>query len=239
MDPVMWSPKNRRPRPPPLWLVTNGEITVGPVNTDRLVRGVLARKVPETCWVRPSLERGWRPLDEVREVRAIAGCAHPARPQTRADVQTLEALLGLSDEPNDALLLSLELAKKKLGASVAMLHCFEGSRGSMVTRFASGLGADARIGARVSSSDSLVNVARTGRGALGEPSTEHAFQDAANRLGGDAGAVHGVGMVPIVRSSRVLAMLEVGRADHAFRAADFLALRDVSRRASSKLSALS
>jgi hypothetical protein len=29
-----------KPQPPPLWFVTNGDATVGPVNTSLLLRGV-------------------------------------------------------------------------------------------------------------------------------------------------------------------------------------------------------
>ncbi|MEI9953814.1 MAG: hypothetical protein WDO74_33770 [Pseudomonadota bacterium] len=39
--------------PPPLWYVTNGELTVGPVVTGLLIRGVEAGRVPEFCQVSP------------------------------------------------------------------------------------------------------------------------------------------------------------------------------------------
>ena len=66
------SEKVLRPsRPPPLWFVTNGEITVGPVRTDLLQRGVFHGRIPEDCFVRELTWRTWRRLDQIREVRAV------------------------------------------------------------------------------------------------------------------------------------------------------------------------
>src|SRR5690242_14827804 len=56
--------------PPPLWYVTNGELTVGPVATDLLRRGVEYGRVPEYCQVKAT--RGaWRELMGVREIAAL------------------------------------------------------------------------------------------------------------------------------------------------------------------------
>src|SRR4051812_14409382 len=56
--------------PPPLWYVTNGEITVGPVITGLLVRGIEAGRVPDFCEVRAT-KGHWRGLNGVREVAAL------------------------------------------------------------------------------------------------------------------------------------------------------------------------
>src|SRR5690349_12176781 len=60
-----------RPIPPPLWFVSNGETTVGPVSTNLLLRGIAADRVPNDCMVRERSWRDWRALDSVREVAAL------------------------------------------------------------------------------------------------------------------------------------------------------------------------
>src|SRR6185295_3348046 len=59
-----------KPNPPPLWYVTNGEVTVGPVVTNLLKRGVAEGAIPEACSVRRT-DGPWRSLDTVREVAAL------------------------------------------------------------------------------------------------------------------------------------------------------------------------
>src|SRR5205814_1589374 len=57
------------PNPPPIWFVTNGAITVGPVLTGLLMRGVDEGRVPEYCRVSADQTR-WRKLESVREIAA-------------------------------------------------------------------------------------------------------------------------------------------------------------------------
>ena len=59
-----------RLEPPPLWYVTNGELTVGPVVTGLLMRGVEHGRVPEYCHVR-TYHGDWRGLNSVREISAL------------------------------------------------------------------------------------------------------------------------------------------------------------------------
>ena len=56
--------------PPPLWYVTNGELTVGPVVTGLLIRGVEFGRVPDYCHVSP-FRGDWRTLNSVREIAAL------------------------------------------------------------------------------------------------------------------------------------------------------------------------
>ena len=58
-----------RLEPPPLWYVTNGELTVGPVVTGLLMRGVEFGRVPDYCHVR-TYRGDWRTLSSVREISA-------------------------------------------------------------------------------------------------------------------------------------------------------------------------
>jgi len=55
----------------PEWLVSNGKVTVGPVATDLLLRGVMHGRVPSTSWVRQTGWRSWREVGKIREVSAL------------------------------------------------------------------------------------------------------------------------------------------------------------------------
>src|SRR3954470_21812305 len=56
---------------PPQWLVSNGNVTVGPVGTDLLLRGVLHGRVPSTSLVRQPSWPHWREVGKIREVSAL------------------------------------------------------------------------------------------------------------------------------------------------------------------------
>ena len=66
-----------RSQPPPLWYVTNGDLTVGPVVTGLLLKGVEHGRVPEYCHVR-QMRGDWRKLETVREVAALNSKVGPA-----------------------------------------------------------------------------------------------------------------------------------------------------------------
>ena len=74
----------------------------------------------------------------------------------------------------------------------------------------------------------MLSVARSKRMAMGDVRTHHAFRVAGSRLGGRSGEVLGVAMVPITSARGTVAMLELGRTDHSFRAADGIALRAIA-----------
>src|SRR6201992_3075590 len=79
MDPKQIPTSVFRPKPPPLWYVTNGELTVGPVVTGLLIRGVEAGRVPEYCHVSP-YHGEWRTLNAVREIAALNSKANGVAP---------------------------------------------------------------------------------------------------------------------------------------------------------------
>ncbi|HEX6764309.1 MAG TPA: DUF4339 domain-containing protein, partial [Polyangiaceae bacterium] len=65
-----------------LWVVSNGDVEVGPVRTELLVRGVRHGRVPPDCRVRAAGSDDWRPVDHVREVAGALG-----QPGSVADFQ--------------------------------------------------------------------------------------------------------------------------------------------------------
>src|SRR5262245_29814228 len=68
-----------RPLPPPLWFVTNGELTVGPVTTSLLIRGVEHGRVPDECDV-AGYDGQWRNVHCVREIAALGNKMGPKAP---------------------------------------------------------------------------------------------------------------------------------------------------------------
>src|SRR5688572_14062299 len=92
----------RPSKPPPLWFVSNGDVVVGPVTTNLLLRGVAAEKVPSDCVVRERTWGGWRELASIREIAALRraqatfGSVEVARttwkPPTRRNAERLQRL---------------------------------------------------------------------------------------------------------------------------------------------------
>lgn len=232
-----WVPPGDRPKPPPLWLVSDGFRTRGPLSTTLLLRSA-ERGLSRQCYVRNVRTPAWRPLGLLREVRAAdeSGFERQRRLDSMRDLLGLEALLRMSDAPREALSLGLDVAARRLGADFGFIHCFERGRATPVTRYAFGTGARGRLGAPLLPNDTLLAVARTRRMAIGDARTQHAFRVAGSRLGGRSAEVLGVAMIPIGDDRGPVAMLELGRSDHPFRAADAQALRAVAGLVATRLS---
>jgi hypothetical protein len=237
MEVATWFPGRKKLTPPPLWMITDGYRTMGPVTTTTLVHQVKEGRVPESCGARPSMSREWRALDRIREVRAVRRSlmrGRKVRPLELA-LDASRALLFLSSG-SEALDVGLRTAALELSAELGFIHVFEPS-GRAVTRYAFGPGARGRIGCPLLDHDILSHVARTHSLALGDVDTHHAFRVAASRLGGRAMEVRGVAMIPIVHRRSVVAMLELGRSERRFRSSDTSTLRSVGERIAGRLAA--
>jgi len=228
---VTWSPAPRNPQPPPLWFVTNGETTVGPVRTELLLRGIQQGKVPDDCLVREFRWQGFRPLDQVREIRALR------REGTSAGKDDIEAALARATDPGEVLLFALSLAISRTGASFGYVHRVAEPWRAPVTCCAHGPSTTDRLGKRLSSSDYMLGAARARYIVMGTPLQTRAHRDAARRLSGGLYVLRGVAMVPIYRRDGFFAMLELGRSDHAFRAKDDAELRAIVAGAADRLDA--
>lgn len=242
MEISTWTPPGAGLKPPPLWLVSNGDRTAGPVSTNHLLEGA-RRGLPRHFRVKVIRTRtfksagAWRALDQLREVRIIdeTPLERAKRLTARAGLFGLETLLRLSDEKSEILRLGLTVAAERLGADFGFVHAFEADSYMPVTRLSHGAGAETRIGAPLLPNDVLAHVARTRASALGDVDTHHAFRVAASRLGARNGEVRGVAMVPIVSHGRTLAMIELGRAGHPFRSSDGRSLSAVAAVVSDRL----
>ncbi len=230
----------RASQPPPLWLVTNGDVTVGPINTGHLVQGVAAGKVRPQHYVRDTRNQAWRPVISVREVRALDDQLFKNREHGNGQVDelaTLSTLIGLSESTRETMLLGLHLAMKRTRSTSGLVHCFDDADKAPVTRV--GEGVEDGIGRRLSDGDPLTRAARAQHIGLGDPRLDSDFRAAATRLGGDVDAVSGVAMVPLIGERGVVAMMELGRADHPFRMTDAVVLREVMKVVTSRLDVIS
>ena len=218
-----------KPQPPPLWYVTNGELTVGPVFTGLLKRGVVCGRVPEYCLVRAN-EARWRKLDAVREIAALfKGPRIEVEPASSALLE-LERAFGRTRDEDEVCHHVTRLARFVTGAESAMLHFRRRASQPLVTRCVLGPVSDERLNHPLPDSDLVVRSAAVGRPVLGPPygPTEDAL---AIRFASSAGGVGGAAMIPIFLQGSLMAMLELSRPGHAFRHADLVRAERIAQRA--------
>ena len=208
-----------RPQPPPLWYVTNGEITVGPVVTPLLLRGVEARRVPDYCYVRTPIG-SWRTLDGVRELAALRreSDRDPLGGNADSIDEAVRRLQGIRD--GDALCYEVtRLSSVITDAESAMFHHFDGSAHPPTTRCVLGPMSREQLGCTLPEHDLVLRSARLGRPVLGPPYGPAA--DALSiRFSTSRGGVGAAAMIPVFLGGTLTAMLELSRPGRAFRRAD-------------------
>jgi len=212
------------------WYVTDGQGVVGPVDTDLLLRGITSARIPESCMVTQASWTSWRHLHEIREVSR--GWIDPP-PAWKADH------LGQSDVPEDlvsqardageALLLAMHAAVTATRATAALVHRYREPFVGLVTSCAHGPGGEAQLGQVVPRFDPVLAAARMGRGVLGRPLGGELQRCVARRFDGCGRELEGVAMVPVFDGTRLLAMIEIVRADHPFRSEDRHILQRIAR----------
>lgn len=218
------------PQPPPLWYVTNGERSVGPVVTGMLVRGVEEGRVPAYCHVRV-IRGDWRSISSVREVAASNSKLGllPTANCHEAFFELSQQLGHIKDE--DEFLNDLtQLAVTTTSAESAMLHCLERRGNAMVTRAVLGPMPQDRLGHPLDEADLVLQAAQQGRPVLGPPfgPTEDAL---AMRFASSHGGVGAVAMLPVLIGGDVVAQLELARPGHAFRRGDLQRVERIIQRA--------
>ncbi|MFZ5895879.1 MAG: GAF domain-containing protein [Myxococcota bacterium] len=202
--------------PPPLWFVTNGELTVGPVVTSLLIRGVEHGRVPEYCHVRAH-EGDWRALLGVREIAALYGkVSHGPSPEQLAEWgRSVERVRDEDELCHTVTWLSLIAT----GAESAMFH-YRGRYGrTLFTRSIIGPVTNARLGYPLSEHDPVLRCARHGIPVQGPPYGP-VEDELAKRFATSQGGVGAAAMIPILVEGQLAAMLELSRPGHAFRRTD-------------------
>jgi hypothetical protein len=222
-------------RPPPLWFVSNGETTVGPVRTDLLMRGVWFGRIPEDCWVRELTWRTWRSLDQIREVRAVLeaqanGDLIMPSAMARPSVPRLRKHFGKACAASEVLSLALGESCNVTGSAFGAVHRAWVKNGPPFTSCVRGLGMTSRLGEPVSREDPSLLLAITGGLVVAAPDSGNVERAIAKRFGhpSDLG---GVAMIPITLGQHLIAVLELGRLRHAFRSSDVVQLESIGRAA--------
>jgi hypothetical protein len=213
---------HQQPQPPPLWFVTNGETTVGPVRSELLVRGVRYGRVPSDCQIRELRWRSFRSLDQIRELRALI---KPAAPESN----DIASKLALATDPGEALLFALQLAVSRTGSSFGYVHRIKEAWLPPVTVCAHGPMLAERLGRRISPIDLMLGAARSRFIVIGGPRDTRVHKDAAARLSRGLFVLRGIAMLPIVLDRGLVAMIELGRSDHRYRREDDAELYNIAR----------
>jgi hypothetical protein len=222
-------PSVLKPVPPPLWYVTNGEVTVGPVFTGLLRRGVEHGRVPEYCRVSAGQDR-WRHLLSVREIAALYKGSSTADTLRRVCLTELEGSLASVRDEEEICYHVTRLALIATGAESGMFHMRERSSRSLATRCVLGPLSDDYSNHVLPEEDLVLRSARVGRPVLGPPygPTEDAL---AIRFASSTGGVGGAAMIPIFVRSSLWGMLELSRPGHAFRSGDLQRAERIAQRA--------
>ena len=211
-------------QPPPAWLVCNGGVTIGPVATDLLLRGVMHGRVPNSSWVKQTGWQSWREVGKIREVSALRRVLD----RTPDDESTFklaslrdgaEAVAQASD-PGEALLIALHAAAHATSATVGLAHRIRKPLLLPTTSCVFGASSQ-RLGEVLPWFDPAFTLARLGLarlmpGAGGAGSVEQAL---CARLSPSA-PLSGVALLPILVAGELHAMLELGRSEHPFRTSD-------------------
>ncbi|HVY27951.1 MAG TPA: hypothetical protein VHB79_15450 [Polyangiaceae bacterium] len=217
-----------RLEPPPLWYVTNGDLTVGPVVTGLLLRGVEAGRVPDFCHVR-TYRGDWRTLNSVREISALNSKAFAKAPSQDQLAEWGRPIERIKDEMELAHTVAW-LSMVTTGAESAMFH-YRGRFGrSLVTRSVLGPMSTERLNYPLPESDLVLISARFGKPVFGPPygPTEDAL---AMRFASSKGGSGAVAMIPVFVGKELTAMLELSRPGHAFRRTDLQRAERIVQRA--------
>jgi hypothetical protein len=213
----------------PEWLVCNGGVTVGPVRTELLLRGVIHGRVPSSAWVRQTGWQNWREVGKIREVSALARVL-----ERRVDEPTLEPsslhesaeTVAQAVDAGEALLIALHAAAQATSATVGLAHRV---REPLLLPTTSCLfeAPSERLGEVLPWFDPAFALARSGRGRLlrgpGEPGS---VQQAVSARLSPGIPLAGLAVLPIMVNGQLCAMLELGRSDHPFRTSDSAELAD-------------
>ena len=223
-----FSPSVFRPFAPPLWYVSNGALTVGPVPTTLLLRGVELGRVPDDCWVRASGGE-WRNVQAVREIAALNSKVGPRLPTEEQLAGWTSPAARVRDEEELAHNLTW-LALVATGAESGMFHYRAPRSRWFITRSVVGPMSLEHLGRALPHWDPLLEAARLGRPVMGPPYGP--VEDAlATRMATSQGGVGAAAMIPVFWGGKLRGLLELSRPGHAFRREDLKTAERIAQRA--------
>ncbi|HEX9295133.1 MAG TPA: GYF domain-containing protein [Polyangiaceae bacterium] len=203
------------------WYVTNGETVVGPVDTDLLVRGITANRIPDDCMVMQEAWTSWRSLPQIRELSRISPKPSWVQPQDElASSGVPENLVRNARDAGEALLFAMHAAVMATRATAGLVHRAREPFVGLVTSCAHGLGLDGQLGQVLPRLDPAMATAQQGSVLVARARTAGEPERAIARRFSVCGELAGVAMVPVFDGARLLAMIELARTDHPFRVED-------------------
>jgi hypothetical protein len=207
--------------PAPAWLVSNGDLTVGPVATHLLVRGYLDGRIPLECMVQPEDGGDWRPLDAVREIRALLDPDSASAPFSLSAPAVVRWLSDARDA-NEAMAVALHGACAFTQASVGALYRVRPPLDQPVLSAVWG-DPSLDLGEVLPRRDPSLCLAREGEPTVLLPASNLAARATALRLCPDRDP-KGLAIVPIRAAADIAGLLELARFDHPFRGSEVRAL---------------
>lgn len=207
--------------PLPAWLVSNGDLTVGPVATHLLVRGFLDGRIPIDCQVRPEAGGDWRSLEDVREIRA-AQRGDELKSSPLGSPRQVVRWLSDARDLSEALLFSLHGACSVTQASIGALYRV---RAPVQLPVVSACFGDPflELGEVVPRRDPALCLAHEGEPTVLLPESSLAARAVALRLCPDRKPA-GLAIVPIRAATELAGVVELARFDHPFRASEVRSL---------------
>jgi len=225
----------------PEWFVCNGGVTVGPVRTDLLLRGIIHGRVPSSAWVRQSGWENWRELGKIREVSALTRVLErrPDEPTLKpSNLQDSAEAVAQAADAGEALLIALHAAAQATSATVGLAHRV---REPLLLPTTSCLfeAPTERLGEVLPWFDPAFALARGGRGRLLLGSGERGgVEQAVSARLSPGTSLAGLAVLPIMVNGQLCAMLELGRIDHPFRTSDSAELADFTEHVAVSLARL-
>jgi hypothetical protein len=227
------------------WFVTNGERVVGPMPTADLVRSVAMGQIGESCQTWHEGLPGWRPLDSIREVRALIRArasrgddwipSETWKPGGGPEAAARRAALWMDDaaDESEVVALALQAVVLETRAHVGLAHRPKRALGALETRAVFGSIGQELLGYEVPADDLAIRIARRGTAVLERGPAGVVPQSRALCVAGASAA--GVALAPIYLGAKLVAVLEVAREDRAFRRGDRAWMRAVVRAAATRM----
>jgi hypothetical protein len=198
------------------------------VDTDLLLRGITSRRIPNDCMVIQENWGAWRALDQIRELGRITRSFSWAG-EHGLGAGMSEDMVGRARDAGEALLFAMHAAVKATRATAGLVHRARSPFVGLVTSSARGPGVDAELGQIISRHDPALELAQRGEIWLGPNDGATSLAGAVvRRFSGCPGRLAGLAMAPVFDGGRLLAMIELARADHPFRASDAEVLSEIA-----------
>ncbi len=151
----------------------------------------------------------------------------PSHSTFRATTVDPVGVLSHAYDLSEALLLAISTAVSASAAEVGLVHRVRRDLRSIVTVGGHGPKTERLLGERISEDDPTLTAARSGFSVLSEPGLGNESRHIVGRLMRCLPDVTGVAMVPLCIYGELVAMFEVGRGGHPFRAREIARVEDV------------